>query len=182
MATLYVFVTGPSGSGKTQLLQSLGAAEDWWQDGEEGLEYRRLVVDDTLDVYLFCAIEASHFDRLIDIPTRDLLGYIVMVDSTIPDTWAEAHAMIGNCRSYALLPTIIAANMQDLPGAYAPEQVGAWIGMGTMMKVQPCIATDRESARNVFLQLLYSVQNEIDRLDSLIAEIERLMAEGTGNI
>jgi signal recognition particle receptor subunit beta len=130
-----------------------------------------------LDVYLFCAVDPSRFDHLLEIPQRDLLGYIVMVDSAHPDTWGEARIMMANCRGYALLPTLIAANKQDLPGAAAPEQVGASIGMDNMTGVQPCIATDSQSARNVFLQLLYLVKREIDRLDALIAEIERMMTQ-----
>ncbi len=177
MTTLYVFVAGPNGSGKSRFLRSLGEPDQFWLDEQEGLEYRHLVVDDSLEVYLFCSVDASRFDHLLQIPQRDLLGHIVLVDSTDPDTWSEARIMIANCRGYALLPTVIAANKQDLPGAYTAEQVAAWIGMGSMMKAQPCIAKDTESARNVFLQLLYSVNNEIDRLDALIKEIERLTAE-----
>ena len=41
-----------------------------------------------------------------------------------------------------------------------------------------CIATDAESAQSILLHLLYSVDREIDRLDALIAEIERLVAQG----
>jgi signal recognition particle receptor subunit beta len=177
MTTLHVFVTGPRGSGKSQFLYALGDPADWWQDDEAGLEYRHLVVDDTLDVYLFCAVDASRFDHLLDIPQRDVLGYIVMVDSTNPDAWGEARVMMANCRGYALLPTLIAANKQDLPGAATAEQVGAWIGVDHMMGVQPCIATDPKSVRNVFLQLLYMVKHEIDRLDALIAEIEQMMTQ-----
>jgi signal recognition particle receptor subunit beta len=177
MPTLYAFVTGPSGSGKSQLLYSLGDSEAWWQDEETGLEHRHVVVDDTLDVDLICAIDAARFDQLLQIPQRDLLGYIVMIDSTDPDTWHDARIMIANCRGYARLPMVIAANKQDLPGAYAPEQIGAWLGMETMMQVCGCNATDPQSARNVLLQLLYSVNQEFDRLDALIAELEKLSAQ-----
>jgi uncharacterized protein len=181
MTTLYVFVAGPNGSGKSRFLRSLGDASGFRVDEQTGLEHRHLVVDRTLDVELFCSIDASRFDHLLQIPQRDLLGHIVVVDSTDPDTWSEARVMSANCRGYALLPTIIAANKQDLPGASTAEQVGAWIGMGSMMKVHSCVATDPESARGLFLQLLYSVNNEIDRLDDLIKEIERLTAESAGD-
>lgn len=180
MTTLYTFVTGPSGSGKTLFMQSLGGPDGFWRDEDAGLEYCHLVVDDTLDTYLFSPMDASRFDVLLEVEERDLLGYIVVVDSTDPDTWAEAKAMIATCRGYALLPTVIAASKQDLPGASTPETLGAWIGMDPMMRVQRLVATDEESARGLLLQLLYSVQYEIDRLDALIAELERLAAESAG--
>ncbi len=181
MATLYVFVTGPQDSGKSEFLRALGDPADWWEDEQEGLEFRHLVIDDTLEVYLFCAVDSARFDHLMEIPQRDLLGYIVLVDSTNPDSWGEARVIIANCRGYARLPMIIAANKQDVPGAYTAEQVGGSIGMDSMMQVCPCSAIDPASARNVFLQLLYTVQHEIDRLDTLILEIEQMMAENTGN-
>lgn len=177
MSTLYAFVTGPGGSGKSQFLYSLGDPESWWQDEEAGLEYRHVVVDDTLDVELICAIDASRFDQLLQIPQRDLLGYIVIVDSTDPDTWNEARVMIANCRGYARLPMVVTANKQDLPGAYSSEQLGAWLGMEPMMQVCGCNATNPQSARSVLLQLLYSVNQEFDRLDALIIELEKLSAQ-----
>ena len=180
MTTLYVFVAGPNGSGKSRFLRSLGDPDGFWVDEQEGLEYRHLIVDSALDVNLFCSVDASRFDHLLQIPQRDLLGHIVFVDSTDPDTWSEARVMIANCRGYALLPTVIAANKQDLSGAYTAEQVGAWIGMGSMMKVLPCVATDQENARNLFLQLLYSVNNEIDRLDALTEQIVDQMQHDLG--
>ncbi len=179
MTTLYVFVTGPNGSGKSQFLYALDDPEGYLLDEEAGLEYRYLVVDDTLDVLLFCAQDGTRFDQLLQVPVPDLLGYIVVVDSTNPDTWDEARIMIDNCRGYALLPTMIAVNKQDLVGAHTAEQVGAWLGMGNMMRVCPVVATDPDSTRNVVLQLLYSVEHEFERLDALIAEIERLVSDST---
>ncbi|MCC7449235.1 MAG: hypothetical protein IT324_17580 [Anaerolineae bacterium] len=179
MTTFYVFVTGSNGAGKSQFLYALGDPDGYLLDEETGLEYRDLVVDDTLDVVLFCAQDGTRFDQLLQIPQDDLLGYIILVDSAAPDKWGEARIMIDNCRGYALKSTVIAANKQDMAGAHTAEQVGAWIGMGNMMRVCPVVATDPDSARNVVLQLLYSVEHEIERLDALIAEIERLMGDST---
>jgi signal recognition particle receptor subunit beta len=177
MTLLYVYVTGSDGSGKTRLLSSLGNKDDFSIDEGAGIEYRQFTVDETLELCVLCAQDASRFDQLLQIPQRDLLGYIVLVDSTDFDSWSMARIIMANCRGYALLPTIIAANKQDLPGAYTPEQVGGWMGMESMMRVQGCVATDPPSARNVFLQLLYAVSSEIERLDVLISQIEELTAE-----
>lgn len=176
MPTLYVYVTGPEGSGKTQFLKSLGDPEGYWADEAEGVEYRRFNVDDELEVTLVCATNSARFDKLMEIAQRDLLGYVIVVDSTNFESWSMARVMMANCRGYALLPTLIAANKQDLPGAYSAEQVGGWIGMDSMIRVAPCTATQPGSTRETFLQLLYGVKQEIERLDRLIAEIERLVS------
>ena len=48
-----------------------------------------------------------------------------------------------------------------------------------MMRVCPVVAINPDSARNVVLQLPYSVEHEIERLDALIAAIERLLGDST---
>ena len=178
MTTLYAFVTGPEGAGKSSFLYALGDPADYWVDEDVGLEYRYLAVDDSLEVYLFCSLDASRFDRLLELEQRDLLGYIVMVDSTDRGTWAEAQAMMANCRGFALLPTVIGANKQDIAGAATPNEIAVAVGgLDAMTRVQGAVAPNPDSARNLFLQLLYSVNHEIERLDALIAELERLAAE-----
>src|SRR5579871_3122743 len=101
MTTLYTFVTGPAGSGKSSFLQSLGAPDHYWIDEEAHVEMCRLDVEDAdepLEIYLFCPIEAARFDSLLAVQQRDLLGYIVMVDSTDSDSWEEAKFTLENCR------------------------------------------------------------------------------------
>lgn len=173
MTTLYVYVAGPEGSGKTTFLHSLGTPEGLIVDRENGIEYRQFVVDDTLDLQVLTSIEASRFDRLLEIAQRDILGYLIIVDSADQESWSMARVMLAHSRGYALVPTLIVANKQDLLGAATPEQVGAWIGMESMVYVTGCQATKPSSVRAAFLQLLFSVRHEIERLDSLIAEIER---------
>jgi signal recognition particle receptor subunit beta len=176
MGILYVYITGPSGAGKTQFLQTLGGAENVAINAEMGIEFCQVAVDESLDLCLFCSIDAGRFDTLLQIPQRDLLGYILLVDSTDTESWSDARLMLANCRGYGMLPTVITANKQDLPGAHTPEQVGGWIGMASMMRVKGCTATELTSVREVFLQLLYGVSSEIDRLDSLISQIESMLA------
>lgn len=178
MTTLYAFVTGPAGSGKSSFLYALGDPAECWVDEDAGLEYRHLSVDESLEVYLFCSLDPSRFDRLLELEQRDMLGYIVMVDSTDPSSWAEAQFMLSNCRGVALLPTVIAANKQDIAGAATPNEIAVAVsGFDAMTRVQGSVAIDPDSARTLFLQLLYSVNHEIERLDALIAELERLAAE-----
>jgi signal recognition particle receptor subunit beta len=173
MTTLYVYIAGPHGSGKTTFLRSLGNPNGFTVDAANGIEYRQFVVDETLDLQVMAPIEASRFDHLLEIAQRDMLGYIVLVDSADQETWSMARIMLAHLRGYALVPTLIVANKQDLLGAATPEQVGAWIGIESMVYVTGCQANKPKSVRDAFLQLLFSVRHEIERLDALIAELER---------
>ena len=52
---------------------------------------------------------------------------------------------------------MIAANKQDLPDAWAPEDLRYVLGLHPDIKVLECIATDKESVKHVLLELLYSI-------------------------
>jgi signal recognition particle receptor subunit beta len=173
MSTLYAFVTGPSGAGKTTFLQSLGDLGGFWIDNDQGIECRQITVDDSLDVLLFCSTDAQRFDQLMEISERDMLGYILLVDSATPDTWEQAQYMFNNCHGYALLPMVIGANKQDKSGAASADAVMESVGSNAMTSAEGLVATNSESAASLFLQLLYNVNREIERLDSLIAELEK---------
>lgn len=177
MTTLYVYIAGPAGSGKTTFLRSLGHPDGFIVDAETNTEYRQFVVDETLDLYVLTSIDASRFDRLLEIAQRDILGYVVLVDSADQESWSMARIMLAHLRGYALAPTLIVANKQDLIGAATPEQVGAWIGMESMVYVTGCQANKPNSVRAAFLQLLFSVRHEVERLDALIAELERTFGD-----
>jgi signal recognition particle receptor subunit beta len=179
MSTLYTFVIGPTGAGKTTLLESLGDTANYWIDESNNIECRQIMVDDTLDVLLFASLDPTKIDVLLSVSERDLLGYIVVANSTAPETWPYTAKLLADCRSYALLPTVIAANKQDQKGAASPDEVAAAIGVDTMTSAKGVVATNPDSARTIFLQLLYSVRQEIERLDALIAELEQMAQEST---
>jgi signal recognition particle receptor subunit beta len=178
MTTLYTFVAGSQGSGRTTFLRALGDPDLYWVDQETGVEYRHITVEDDLEVYLFTVDDPTRFDPLLELSERDLLGYIVMFDSTAPETWDDAKLAAQTCNEFARLPTVLGANKQDLPGARAPQVLGEWYGLDAMTAVRGVVAHDHVSARGLFLQLLYAVREDIDRLDRLIAELERLTATG----
>jgi len=174
MSTLYAFVTGPSSAGKTTFLQSLGDPDSFWVDDDAAIECRRITVDESLEVLMFSPIDAQRFDQLMEISERDLLGYILLVDSTAPNTWEQAKYMFDNCHGYALLPMVVGANKQDKKGAASADDVLGAIGSNAMTSAEGVVATNSESAANLFLQLLYTVNQEIERLDDLIAELQKL--------
>lgn len=174
MSTLYAFVAGPDGAGKTTFLQSLGDLGGYWVDNDAGIECRQITVDESLDVLMFCSSDSQRFDQLMEISERDMLGYILMVDSTDTSTWQDAKNMFDTCHSYALLPMVVGANKQDIAGAASPDDVLNAVGGNSMTSAEGVVATNSESAANLFLQLLYSVNREIERLDDLIAELEKL--------
>jgi signal recognition particle receptor subunit beta len=91
-----------------------------------------------------------------------MLGFVVMVDSTKPETFREARRILETFESYAGTPFVVAANKQDQDDAWEPEDLRIILRLPETVKVLHCIATEKESVKNVLLELLYSVLERMD--------------------
>ena len=56
-----------------------------------------------------------------EILSEGMLGFIVMVDSTRPETFREARSILETFRAYAPTPYVVAANKQDMEDAWDLE-------------------------------------------------------------
>ena len=91
-----------------------------------------------------------------------MLGFIVMVDSTRPETFREARSILETFRAYAPTPYVVAANKQDRPDAWDMEDMRLALRLDPKVKLLPCVATDKETVKNVLLELLYSILAEME--------------------
>ena len=90
------------------------------------------------------------------------MGFIVMVDSTRPETFREARSILETFRAYAPTPFVVAANKQDKDDAWDLEDMGHALRLDKNTKLLPCVATDRNSVKTILLELLYSIMSEMD--------------------
>ncbi|MFN3762079.1 MAG: ADP-ribosylation factor-like protein, partial [Anaerolineae bacterium] len=94
--------------------------------------------------------------------SEGMLGFVVIVDSTRPETFREARLILDTFRTYAPTPYVVAANKQDMEDAWSPEDLRIALRIDPAVKVLPCVATDKESVKNVLLELLYSILETMD--------------------
>jgi signal recognition particle receptor subunit beta len=85
-----------------------------------------------------------------------------MVDSTKPETFREAKRILETFQDYAATPFVVAANKQDHEDAWAPNDLRIILRIQPGVKVLPCVALDKESVKNILLELLYSVLERMD--------------------
>ena len=86
-----------------------------------------------------------------------------MVDSSKPETFKEARSILETFRAYAPTPYVVSANKQDHEDAWKPEDLRIALRIEDEdVKLLPCIATDIEYVREVLLELLYSILEEMD--------------------
>jgi uncharacterized protein len=175
MQTVKMVVTGPFSSGKTEFIQTVSeidvvATERKISSEEErikdtttvAMDFGRITVDDNLVLYLFGTPGQKRFDFMWEILSEGMLGFIVMVDSTRPETFREARSILETFRAYAPTPYVVTANKQDVEDAWSVDDMRIALRLDPNIKFLPCVALDKESVKGVLLELLYSILAEMD--------------------
>src|SRR5574337_1561765 len=99
MQAVKMVVTGPFSSGKTQFIQAVSEidvvsterkssseAERVKDSTTVAMDFGRITVDAELVLYLFGTPGQKRFDFMWEILSEGMLGFVVMVDSTRPET------------------------------------------------------------------------------------------------
>jgi small GTP-binding protein len=174
MQTVKMVVTGPFNAGKTEFIQTVSEidvvsterkitseAEKIKEATTVAMDFGRITVDDELVLYLFGTPGQKRFDFMWEILSEGMLGFIVMVDSTRPETFREARSILETFRAYAPTPYVVAANKQDMDDAWEVEDMRIALRLDPNVDLLPCVSVDKESVKDVLLQLLTNILKEI---------------------
>ncbi len=162
MQTVKMVITGPYSSGKTEFIRSISEIEVVSTEREVtteaerrekgattvAMDFGRITVDDDLVLYLFGTPGQRRFDFMWEILAEGMLGFIVMVDSSKPETFREAKNILETFRAYAATPYV-----DDLRIA---------LRIDPDVKLLKCVARERASVRDVLLELLYAITEQMD--------------------
>jgi small GTP-binding protein len=175
MQTVKMVVTGPFSAGKTEFIRSVSEidvvsterkisseAEKIKETTTVAMDFGRITVDEDLVLYLFGTPGQKRFDFMWEILSEGMLGFIVMIDSTRPETFREARSILETFRAYAPTPYIVAANKQDKADAWDIADMRHVLRLDPSIKLLSCVATNKESVKTVLLELLYSILAEME--------------------
>src|SRR5512137_1383721 len=117
MQTVKMVITGPFSAGKTEFIRTISEidvvsterkisseTERIKEDTTVAMDFGRITVDEDLVLYLFGTPGQRRFDFMWEILSEGMLGFVVMVDSTRPETFREARSILEVFRSYAATP------------------------------------------------------------------------------
>jgi uncharacterized protein len=179
MQAVKMVVTGPFSAGKTEFISTISeidvvsterkitsSAEKVKDQTTVAMDFGRITVDDDLVLYLFGTPGQRRFDFMWEILSEGMLGFIVMVDSTKPETFREAKRILDTFQGYASTPYVVAANKQDREDAWEPDDLRIILRLDPAIKLLPCVALNKESVKNVLLELLYSILERMDEAES----------------
>ncbi len=175
MQTVKIVVTGPFNAGKTAFIQTVSEidvvaterkisseAEKVKETTTVAMDFGRITVDEDLVLYLFGTPGQRRFDFMWEILSEGMLGFIVLVDSTRPETFREARGILETFHAYAPTPYVVAANKQDMEDAWDIDDMRIALRLPPEVKLLPCVATDKQSVKQVLLELLFSIMEEIE--------------------
>jgi len=178
MQTVKMVVTGPFNAGKTEFIRSVSEidvvsterkisaeAERVKDTTTVAMDFGRITVDQDLVLYLFGTPGQKRFDFMWEILSEGMLGFIVMIDSSRPETFREARGILETFRAYAPTPYVVAANKQDKDDAWDLEDIRIALRLDPKVKLLECVATEKENVKSVLLELLFSILAEMDQED-----------------
>ncbi|MFW6069240.1 MAG: GTP-binding protein, partial [Chloroflexota bacterium] len=117
MQAVKMVVTGPFAAGKTEFISSVSEidvvsterrithpAEQVKETTTVAMDFGRITVGADLVLYLFGTPGQRRFDFMWEILSEGMLGFVVIIDSTKPETFREAKRILQTFESYASTP------------------------------------------------------------------------------
>ena len=170
-----IVVTGPFAAGKTTLIRTIseitvlstekGITDDTRStktDTTVAMDFGRITIDRDLVLYLFGTPGQDRFDFMWEILGEGMLGYVVLVDASRPESLEEATSIVRAFRKMAHVPFVVALNRADGIDEVEEARIRGALDLEPHTAVVPCDATDRESVKSVLLALLYAVLETLD--------------------
>ncbi len=170
-----IVVTGPFAAGKTTLIRTIseitvlsterGITDETKARKAEttvAMDFGRITIDRDLVLYLFGTPGQDRFDFMWEILGEGMLGYVLLVDSTRPESFDEALGILDAFRSMARVPFVVAVNRTEGLDPAGEDRLRAALRLGPDVPLVPCDATDKDSVKAVLLALLYSVLDDIE--------------------
>lgn len=175
MQTVKMVITGAVASGKTEFIKAISeidvisterkATDETSLLKKEttvAMDFGRIAIAEDLVLHLFGTPGQKRFDFMWEILSEGMLGLIVLVDSTRPDTFRETIRIIEFFTAYRKTPFVVACNKQDVENAWTPEDIRYSLRLPDTVKILPCVAKDRAQVRNILLELLYTILEEVE--------------------
>lgn len=166
ISSIKLVITGPFSAGKTRFIKTISeidvvSTERKITRREKGvkrettvaMDYGRVTLGET-SVNLYGTPGQVRFEFMWDILSREMSGFVMLVDATEPDSFHHARELIDGFLADKPVPYVVAANKQDLASAVTLARLRRAMDLGPDVLVMPCVATRKTSVRQVLLQLM----------------------------
>ena len=170
MQSVKVVVTGPFNAGKTTFIKAVSeitvlSTERQVSDvsGEGGgettvaMDFGRITVSDDVVLYLFGTPGQSRFSFMWETLSEGMLGFVLLVDTYEPPSFADAREMIEFFTEMSDVPFVVAANKVDPDDTETIRRLRDDLELAESVPLLPVDARDKDSVKAVLLGLLYEI-------------------------
>lgn len=163
-----ILITGAFNAGKTTFIRSISEIDTVCTDKKMldtdevttvAMDFGRITVDQDLSLYLFGTPGQERFDFMWDILGEDIIGFVLLVDSVNPDPDSSLK-ILEFFAEQGDVPFVVACTKQDRAHSLLPEMIRKALQLDDV-PVLPCVATDKESVREVLLILLHQILQRV---------------------
>jgi small GTP-binding protein len=167
---LKIVVTGPFNAGKSEFVKTLSEIEVISTERKITTEDRQIKSETTVAMdfgrctisgrvlHLYGTPGQPRFHFMWEILAKEMDGFVILVDSTLPESFEQAQLLIDLFTEISSVPFVVAANKQDVAGAMRIHQVRAALNLPPDILVLPCIAPDRDLAFSILAQLYHAIK------------------------
>ena len=170
MQSVKVVVTGPFNAGKTTFIKAVSeitvlSTERQVSDvgGEAGsettvaMDFGRITVSDDVVLYLFGTPGQARFSFMWETLAEGMLGFVVLVDTAEPQSFADAKEMIQFFTEMSDVPFVVAANKVSAEDTETIRQLRSELALSDRVPLLPVDARDKDSVKAALLGLLYEI-------------------------
>ncbi|HWS22993.1 MAG TPA: hypothetical protein VN226_00990 [Anaerolineales bacterium] len=174
MKTLKIVIISSFGAGKTTFIETakLLGANTTFQNEKTDPDLKQLTsiatdqceihFDEDMRLYLFGVPSQQRFDFIWEIIENKSHGFIILFDSSKPETFFETRKMIDFVYGKTHAPYIVAANPTNPEFAWEEVSIRNALKLSSQIKYVTCDATNRDSVKNTILEMLYEILSKID--------------------
>lgn len=178
MRSFKIVVTGPFSAGKTTFIRTISeiaivSTERAISDATRrvktettvAMDFGRITISKDIVLYLFGTPGQERFDFMWQILSEGMLGYILMLDASRPETFPEGKRILEFFSTLSDAPFVVGATRipDDKEKEKVIENIRKELNIDGNVQVIPCNAFDKEDVKKVLLGLLYDILKTLDK-------------------
>ena len=163
-----IVVTGPFNSGKTTFIKAISEIEVVATEkatrasGKKGsttvaMDFGRITLRDGDALHLYGTPGQERFDFMWEILGEGMLGYVVLVDGSDPESFDESERIVRRFEAMSEVPFVVGVTRGDRVNCLSPETVKNRLAPDGDVDVLICDVRKLKDVKEVLLALLKRV-------------------------
>lgn len=171
-----IVVTGPFNSGKTTFIGAISEIEVVSTEKKTGkggkkcnttvaMDFGRITFPDGYVLHLYGTPGQERFDFMWEILSEGMLGYVVLVDGSKPESFTEVNGIVKAFRKISDKPCVVGLTRADRKDCVTPDGIRREIDHIGDVAVVKCDARKLADVKEVLLALLERVMERAEALE-----------------